>query len=402
MNATAVVVGGGIGGFAVTGGLTRAGWQVTVLERADAFTEVGTGIVLAPNAVKSLDWLSLQAKLRALAMAQGMAVLRTSRGRWLVRSRVEVLRERYGVPAYGLHRADLLQLLVDAASDTDPRTGQRVTGIRQDGEQVTVQVDGQPSLTADLVVGADGIGSAIRLAVVAEHPEPAYAGYVTWRAVVNEAAATGAEVPAAVTESWGRAQRFGIVPLTDGRICWYATACGPAGTGVDEDLAAVASRLAGWHDPIPRLLAATGRRRCCGTTATTWPTRSPLRARSGRAARRRRARDHAGPRQGAALALEDAVVLTAAVTGTDDAAAALWEYHAARRPRTQQLVRASAQVGRVAQWSNRDARAIGDGLIWLIPTAALLRVTDDTRAPGSRRHGASRDRGRKRATRGVR
>ena len=125
MNGTAVVVGGGIGE------LTRAGWQVTVLSGAAAFTEVGARIVLEPNAVKSLNWLGLQGKLRALAMAQGTAGLRTWRGRWPVRSRVEVLRERYGVPAYGLHRADLLQLLVDAASDADLRTGQRVTGMVQ-------------------------------------------------------------------------------------------------------------------------------------------------------------------------------------------------------------------------------------------------------------------------------
>jgi hypothetical protein len=57
MNGTAVVVGGGIGGLAVAGGLTTAGGQVTVLERADAFIEVGTGIVREPNAVTSLDWL---------------------------------------------------------------------------------------------------------------------------------------------------------------------------------------------------------------------------------------------------------------------------------------------------------------------------------------------------------
>jgi 2-polyprenyl-6-methoxyphenol hydroxylase-like FAD-dependent oxidoreductase len=49
-------------------------------------------------------------------------------------------------------------------------------------------------------------------------------------------------------------------------------------------------------------------------------------------------------------------VLTAAVTDTDDVTAALRDYDAARRPRTQQLVRASAQVGRVGQWSNRGAR----------------------------------------------
>ena len=82
-----------------------------------------------PNAVEPLDWLGLNAKLRALA-TQGTAGLGTSRGRWLVR-RVDVPPERYGIPAYGLHRADLLQVLVDAASDADLRTGQRVTVMVQ-------------------------------------------------------------------------------------------------------------------------------------------------------------------------------------------------------------------------------------------------------------------------------
>jgi 2-polyprenyl-6-methoxyphenol hydroxylase-like FAD-dependent oxidoreductase len=164
------------------------------------------------------------------------------------------------VPAFALHRADLHRLLLDGAAGAELRTGQRVTGIVSDHDSAEVTVEtatGAQRLVADVVIGADGLHSTTRQILFPEHPGPVYAGYVAWRGVVEADAASRAGVPASVTESWGRGQRFGIVPLADGRVYWYATAVGPSGTGQDESLSEVAARFSGWHDPIPALLAAT-------------------------------------------------------------------------------------------------------------------------------------------------
>ncbi len=369
----AVVVGGGIGGSAVAGGLARIGWRVTVLEQADAFAPVGAGIGLEPNAVKALGWLGLGDALADLATAQGPTGLRTAGGRWLITTDLAAFRERFGAPVYALHRADLHQLLLDAARGADLRTGQHVTGVRRQDESVAVHTTaGLPR--ADLVVAADGIHSAIRSSLFPGHPRPAYAGNVVWRGVVDG----GVDVPAAVTESWGRGERFGVVPLADGRVYWFAGVYGPEGTGAGHDLAALAERFAGWHDPIPRLLAAT--RPESVLRHDIQYLREPLPSYvDGRVALLGDAAHAITPDlgQGAALALEDAVVLTASLADRpDNVPAALARYDLARRERTQQLVRVSAQVGRIVAGCNPVTAWLRNQLVGLIPAGLFLRATD--------------------------
>jgi 2-polyprenyl-6-methoxyphenol hydroxylase-like FAD-dependent oxidoreductase len=84
--------------------------------------------LLAPNAVHALDWLGLGQELRSKSMAHGEAALRDTRGYWLLKARVEEFQERFGVPSFALHRADLHGLLVQAAAGTRLRTGYYVTG----------------------------------------------------------------------------------------------------------------------------------------------------------------------------------------------------------------------------------------------------------------------------------
>jgi len=117
MGRSAIVVGAGIGGLAVAGGLARSGWQVAVYERASAFSAVGAGLAIEPNAVRALDWLGLGAPLRLHGMRQGPARLRTARGRWLVRMSMDELQKRFGNPAFALHRADVHQILADGLAE---------------------------------------------------------------------------------------------------------------------------------------------------------------------------------------------------------------------------------------------------------------------------------------------
>lgn len=94
---TAIVVGGGIGGLATTIGLERAGWQVTVFERAEAFRPVGAGLTLAPNAVRAVDWFGLGDQLRSRGMVQGAAGIRAASGRWLLREDIGEVQWRFGI-----------------------------------------------------------------------------------------------------------------------------------------------------------------------------------------------------------------------------------------------------------------------------------------------------------------
>ncbi|MFI7704021.1 FAD-dependent monooxygenase [Nonomuraea sp. NPDC049480] len=373
---TAIVIGGGIGGLAAAAGLCRAGWRVTVFEQAPRFAPVGAGIALAPNAVRALDWLGVGDALRECSVATGAAGVRTPSGRWLLRTTVEQLTARHGVPAYVLHRADLHRMLAEASARADLRTGHRVTGVG--GGEVRFVADGRSGTAwADLVVAADGVHSLTRRVLFPGHPGPAYAGEITWRGLAPADAAP-AGLPGAF-QTLGRGQGFGALPLADGRVYWFADRTAPEGAHTGDDLAAVAARFAGWHDPVPALLAATPPdallRHDIYHLATPLPSYV-----AGRVALLGDAAHAMTPAlgQGACQALEDAVVLTALAAGSADLATALAAYDRARRRRTQGLVRASARAGRLLNPGNALAAQVRDVVTWALPTAAFLRATSGT------------------------
>jgi 2-polyprenyl-6-methoxyphenol hydroxylase-like FAD-dependent oxidoreductase len=375
----AIVVGGGIAGLATARGLLSLGWDVTVYETAQALGPVGAGIILAPNAVRSLEWLGLGGEVRSESMAHGEAAIRDASGRWLLRSRVEDVEARFGVPSFALHRADLHAMLLAAASGADLRTGYEVTATA-DGRRPSVSLAaGAGEDSADLVTGADGLGSVVRTAVAPGHPGPAYAGYITWRGLVPADAAPSSSRAVGVTETWGRGRRFGIVPLGNGQVYWYATGSFPRGSHESDRLEDLRGRYAGWHEPIPELLART-------------PSESLLRheiyhlaAPLPRYTRNRfvlvgDAAHAMTPDigQGGGAALEDAVVLTDALARDPNVPAALERYDRLRRRRTQRMVRLAATAGRVAQWEHPVLAAIRNAVIGAISPSLFLRLTDET------------------------
>jgi 2-polyprenyl-6-methoxyphenol hydroxylase-like FAD-dependent oxidoreductase len=162
------VVGGGIAGLAAAAGLTRAGWSVTVFEQAPAFEPVGAGIALAPNGVRALEWLGLSGALTARETAEGDSVLQSDSGRVLMRTSMSELHRRFGAASYGLHRAQLHGMLLDAASGARLRTGCRVTRVLPAPDAARVAFSGPdgagdaeaPGLARRAVPGVAGSHSA--------------------------------------------------------------------------------------------------------------------------------------------------------------------------------------------------------------------------------------------------
>lgn len=377
---TAIVIGGGIGGLATAAGLLRTGWRVTVLEQAPRFAAVGAGITLEPNAVRALDWLGAGSALRQYGAASGAAGLRTAAGRWLVRTTIDQLTARQGLPAYALHRSDLHTVLLNSTEGADLHNGYTVTRVQTDADQAEVNyvaADGaSETARADLVVAADGIRSIARRTIFPSYPEPSYAGYLTWRGVTPIVA--GLPDMPGVTESWGLGLRFGVVPLADGRVYWFAGITGTQGAHAQESLADVAARFTGWHEPIPALLAATPPDALLAHDIfhLAKPVSSYV---SGRVALLGDSAHAMTPDlgQGACQAIEDAVTLAAFTADAADIGSALRGYDLTRRPRTQRLVRASSRVARLANAHNPIGAGLRDVAAWLLPNIAFLRATDD-------------------------
>lgn len=160
----AVVVGAGIGGLAATLSLRRAGHEVTLVEQAARFTEIGAGIQLAPNATRLLRRLDLLDAVAAQAARPSHVSFRTwSDGAEICRYALgRAAEDAFGAPYLLLHRADLHQALAAAVPPSSVRLNTVVVGIDQDDDSACVTTASGERLTADLVVAADGIRSAAR------------------------------------------------------------------------------------------------------------------------------------------------------------------------------------------------------------------------------------------------
>ncbi|MFF1925673.1 FAD-dependent monooxygenase [Streptomyces sp. NPDC058221] len=364
----AVVIGSGIGGLTAAVALHRSGWQVTVLERAGSLEPIGAGISLAPNAQRALDVIGIGDEIRSLAAWQGEGGMRSPDGRWLSRTDSAAAAERFGGPLVLLHRATLIDRIADGLPGSAIRTGCPATlvdpGVAGGRPAVIGTPDG--NIEAELVIGADGIHSAVRRTLFPDHPGPAYAGFTTWRVIVPAAGE-----PFAPHETWGRGALWGSQPLKDGRIYAYGAAVAPAGErAADDERAELRRRFGDWHRPIPGIISAAEPGGVLRNDVHQMTEPLPAFHR-GRTALLGDAAHAMAPTlgQGGNQAIEDGIVLAHHMAPDGDLGAGLAAYTADRLPRTRAIVRKAEQVSRLMRLSGPASVAVRD---FMMSTVARL------------------------------
>lgn len=183
-----LIAGAGIGGLAAASCLMKAGHAVAIYEQAPQLSEIGAGIQISANAMHVLYDLGLREEIARVGVRPGAYVFRLhDTGEVIQRFSLSDEHERlHGAPYTQLHRADLHEILAARARAFDPgvvRLDRKVVGFHETGDGVTLALADGSTASGDLLIGADGLKSAVRAQMFGAAPAT-YTGDAAWRITV--------------------------------------------------------------------------------------------------------------------------------------------------------------------------------------------------------------------------
>lgn len=342
-----MIAGAGIGGLCSALAMAKRGFDVVVCEQAKHLGEVGAGLQISPNAFKVLRELGLESALKPCAFVPQRATMRDFKSGeyYLDIPLAENTVTRYGAPYWHLHRADLHGVLVQAClkAGIELMLGATVTGYKENTEtnQVSLFLDDGQTLTADLLIGADGIHSKIREQILGRQ-KAIFMGQVAWRGVIPVSDLSVEIKPDACV--WvGQNRHFVSYYLRGGeyvnfvaveeRNDWTSESWREEG-----DIEALKQSFSGWHPEVTELLAAA-------SSTFLWALNGRDELPTWHQGRVVLLGDACHPMlpfmaQGAAMAIEDAYVLAKCLADYK-MSDALVEYEKIRKPRATKIQKMS-------------------------------------------------------------
>lgn len=330
------IIGAGLGGAVASSLLQHAGFNVDVYEQAPTFARLGAGIHMGPNVLKIFERIGVAEKVVSISSTPKFWFSRDGlTGDYL--SRIPL--DGYGATYCTVHRGDLQQLQCETLQPGSLHFNKKLTRIDDNGTDVHLQFGDGTSARADIVIGADGINSKMRETLLG-FEKPHYSGWVGHRALIDAGKLKKYGLDFEDCVKWWGPDRHMMVYYTTGRRDEYYYVTGVPHAAWEFETAFVDSSreemyeaFAGYHPIIQALIESTG-------VVTKWPlfNRSPLPLWSrGRMVMLGDACHPMKPHmaQGAAMAIEDAAMLTRCLveTGTSDYATAFKLYEINRRER---------------------------------------------------------------------
>jgi 6-hydroxynicotinate 3-monooxygenase len=336
------IVGAGIGGLTVAATLRRAGIEAQVYEQAASFARIGAGIQMTPNAMRVLRGIGLEDHLVQIAFRPTeMRNREWDTGELTFELPLgDASEARYGAPYLLLHRGDLHEALTRVVPAECVHRDRRLVDVCEEPDGVHLEFAGGTSARADAVIGADGVHSVVREALLG--PEaPRFTGRVAYRTVYPVELLGGLRVDPSC-KWWGPDRHIVIYYISGGREVYFTTSVPEADWQVESwsatgSLTDLRAAFEGFHPHVRAVLEA-----CPQVHRWAIFERDPLPA-------WHRSRvvllgDACHPMtpymaQGAAASMEDAAVLSRCLEGVtpDGVPAAFARYEAARKPRTSEL-----------------------------------------------------------------
>jgi 6-hydroxynicotinate 3-monooxygenase len=341
------VVGAGLGGMTIAGFLQRAGFQATVYEQAPTFSRIGAGIILSANATKVLRRLGVEQDLIETGIKAQCYISRAwDTGSTQYKIEFDAKSERRdGGPYVNIHRGDLHAVLEKAVTPGSIAFNHRLIDVVDTGDSVELMFENGVEVEADLVIGADGIRSRVREALLGPEP-PRFVGMVAHRAIFPTQRLRGFQIPDC-TKWWGTDRHLLAYFMTHRRDEIYVIGVAPAASWDSDATSLPSSRDAlfdafgNFHADLLPVLEAVD-------DVTVWPIFDRARNDRWSGGRIVLLGDAIHPvppfmAAGGAMAVEDAAILSRCLATFDDPDEAFRCYEASRIPRVGDVQRISVE-----------------------------------------------------------
>ena len=248
------ILGGGIAALTTAIALKNIGINAMVFEAAPVIKEVGAGLGLGANAIKAFAQLGIEKDIITAGRFLPSFTLYNKKGKPITTTDSVSVSKKYGLDNFTIHRADLHQLLLSKVDSSLIHTNKRVIKIDQSENNCVIHFQDGTSCETDYVIAADGIHSAVRKQLL-PGSKIRYAGYTCWRAVIDNSNLQLNEC----SETWGEDGRFGIVPLNNNKIYWFACINSVANNTIMQQYTIddLLQQFSNYHQPITTLLQQT-------------------------------------------------------------------------------------------------------------------------------------------------
>ncbi len=351
-NKPIAIIGAGLGGLVMGALLQQRGYWVRIFEQSSEFTRLGAGINLSPNVTRVLRAIGAEQRLLEIGIRPVNWISRDLHSgeimfEYPMRDAVEA---EFGAPYITIHRGDFHEVLVNAVTAGTIEFGKRMVGLEQREDCVRVDFERHDSVEAHFVIGADGINSMVR-EILLGPAEPTYTGYVAHRSIFPVSRLGGLEITD-LSKWWSEDtvdDRHIVVYFLDQRrqeVYFVTGVPQPQWESeesfVEAELDELRAAYEGCDSHVQRLVEA-----CPASTKWALFDRDPLPLWShGRVVLLGDACHPMKPHmaQGAAIAIEDAAILTRCLEQCgDDLAAAFSVYEASRKDRASQVQKQSRE-----------------------------------------------------------
>ena len=377
-NPDTTIIGAGIGGLSVAIALQQLSQKVKVFEKAAELKEMGAGIVLSANAIKTLEKLGVAEQVRQAGSPVKKAEIRTPDGQLLVNMPVHKQAERYGTYSYLIYRPDLQRILYEKLEPKTVVLGKKFLRLEQDRDKIVSFYEDDEIIKSELLIGADGVHSQVRQYIM-EKSALRYSGFTAFRGISNfEDARFPAELGGGF-EAWGSGTRFGFSHLGKGRVFWFAAINTPQGTFLtSKNKRNIAlQHFKGWWGPITDVIHSTNEENIL--VHEIFDCKPIKKWHNGRVTLLGDAAHPMLPNlgQGGAQAMEDAYILSRCLKQfPQDLEQALSHYEQARSPRVTKVVQGSRMMARMMQLENPVAIKLRNQLLRKVPDELKIKRLD--------------------------